>query len=216
MPHENRYFIEYRICGKLNSDLMLIQKELMRKFPYFYNYDDQEFHITIVPPINEKIAKEFILESIREELKSIRVVEFKVKNYDYFDNEDGKPIFLKVGFDKNFNTFREKLIARLRRKVEIVNKFEQDGFNPHIALGFVKDKEDAEEIVDYLNNKYSMKMRQIFDRMSILNGNRILWEYDVFNKKTITGTETLRNKRRLDNIRRIIDFKNRIKNNIIK
>jgi len=104
----------------------------------------------------------------------------------------------------------------LRRKVEIVNKFEQDGFNPHIALGFVKDKEDAEEIVDYLNNKYSMKMRQIFDRMSILNGNRILWEYDVFNKKTITGTETLRNKRRLDNIRRIIDFKNRIKNNIIK
>ncbi|MDE1878002.1 MAG: 2'-5' RNA ligase family protein [Thaumarchaeota archaeon] len=216
MPHENRYFIEYGICGKLNSDLMLIQKELMRKFPYFDNYDDQEFHITIVPPINEKIAKEFILESIREELKSIRVVEFKVKNYDYFDNEDGKPIFLKVGFDKNFNTFREKLIARLRRKVEIVNKFEQDGFNPHIALGFVKDKEDAKEIVDYLNNKYSMKMRQIFDRMSILNGNRILWEYDVFNKKTITGTETLRNKRRLDNIRRIIDFKNRIKNNIIK
>jgi 2'-5' RNA ligase len=209
MPHETRYFIEYRICGKLNSELMLIQKELMRKFPYFDKYGDQEFHITLVPPINEKIAKEFILESVREELKSIKVVEFKVKNYDYFDNEDGKPIFLKVGFDKNFNSVREKLVSRLRKKVEIINKYEQDGFNPHVALGFVKDKEDAKEIIDFLNSKYSMKMRQIFDRVSILNGNKILWEYDVFNKKTFTKTDALKNEIRMRIIRRIIAYKNK-------
>lgn len=209
MPHENRYFIEFRLCGKLRLNLMSIQNELTRKFPYFNQFDDQILHITLVPPINQRTAKEFILESIREELKSIRVLEFKVKNYDFFDNEDKKPIFMKVGFDKNFNTVRERLVARLRKKIEIVNKYEKDGFNPHVALGFTEHKKDAEEIVSFLNNKYSIKMRQIFDRISILNGNRILWEYDIFNKKTLSRTEALKNKKRLDNIRKIIDFKNK-------
>ncbi len=209
MPHENSYFIEYRLCGKLRLELISIQNELERKFPDFNQFDKQILHITLVPPIKQSIAKEFILESIREELKSIRVVEFKVKNYDFFDNDDVKPIFMKVGFDKNFNTVRERLVARLRKKVEIVDRFENEGFNPHISLGFTEHKKDAKEIVDLLNNKYYVKMRQVFDRISILNGNRILWEYDIFNKKTLSRTEALKNRKRLDNIRKIINFKNK-------
>ena len=209
MPHENRYFTEYRLCGKLRLELISIQNELERKFPDFNQFDEQKLHITLVPPINQKTAKEFLLESIREELKSTRILEFKVKNYGFFDNEDKKPIFVKVCFDKNFNRVREKLIARLRKKVEIVNRFENEGFNPHIALGFTERKQDAKEIVGFLNKKHHIKIRQIFDRISILNGNRILWEYDIFNKKTLGRTEALKNKKRLDNIHRIINFKNK-------
>jgi 2'-5' RNA ligase len=208
MPHKKRYFIEYRICGKLNSKLKSIKNELKRKFPYFYQFEGQVFHITLVPPINVDIEKEFILESIREELKSRMVVEFKVKNYDFFDNEDKKPIFMNVGFDKNFKTVRERLVDRLRKKVEIVDKYEKDGFNPHIALGFTNHRNNAKEIVDFLNTKYFIEMRQIFDRISILNGSRILWEYDIFNQKTLGRTEAIISKNRLHNIRRIIDFKN--------
>lgn len=209
VTHDVSYFTEYRLCGKLREEIISIQNELVRKFPDFYQFDKQVPHITLVPPIKQKIAKEFILESVREELKSARVLEFKVKNYDFFDNEDKKPIFLKVGFDKNFNTLRERLVARLRKKVEIVDNYEQEGFNPHISLGYTEDKKDAKGIVDYLNNKYYNKMRQILDRISILNGNRILWEYDIFNRKTLSRTEALKNKKRLDNIHRIINFKNK-------
>ena len=209
MPHENRYFTEYRLCGKLRLEFISIRNKLERKFPDFNQFDEQKLHITLVPPINQKIAKEFILESIREELKSTRILEFKVKNYGFFDNEDKKPIFVKVCFDKNFNRVRERLVDRLRKKVEIVNRFDNEGFNPHIALGFTEHKQDAEEIVDFLNKKHPIKMRQIFDRISILNGNRILWEYDIFNQKTLSRTEALKNRKRLDNIQRIIDFKNK-------
>jgi 2'-5' RNA ligase len=208
MPHETRYFIEYRVCGKLRMELISIQNELLRKFPNFHQFDDQIPHITLVPPINQGIAKEFILESIREELKSTGIEEFKVKNFGFFDNDDAKPIFVKIRFSENFKRIRDRLMTRLRKKVKIIDRYENEGFNPHIALGFTKERKDAEEIVGLLN-KHPIEMRQIFDRISILNGNRILWEYDMFNKKTLSRAEALKNKKRLAIIHKIIDSKNK-------
>lgn len=209
MTHSNRYFIEYRLCGKLRLELLSIQKELSEEFSDFSEFDEQIPHITLIPPINGDIPKEFILESIREELKPVRLLEFKVKNYDFFDNEDKKPIFVNIKFDKEFGLIRERLVERLRRKVEIVDKFEDEGYNPHIALGFTEKKRNAQEIVKFLNKKHTIDMRQVFDRITILNGNRILWEYDIFNKKALVRPEALKHRQRLDTIQDIIEFKNK-------
>lgn len=76
----NRYVIEYRIYGKLRSELLSLEKVLIKKFPYpkFYQFGDSISHITLIPPINQNINKEFILKSVREEFKSLRLVKINV------------------------------------------------------------------------------------------------------------------------------------------
>lgn len=211
MPHEKRYFIEYRICGKLRLELLDLEKELANQFPDLEQYGEQILHVTLIPPINQNIQKEFILESVREELKKFRILEFKIKNYDFFDNEYKKVIFVNVGFRKDFLGIRNKLIKRLERKVGTIDEYANEGFNPHIALGFVSTTKKAREIVKFLNKTHTLEMEQILDRITVLNGNRILWEYDIFNHRVLSRSEALQHRTRLDNIKNIIEIKNKVK-----
>ena len=213
MTHENRYFIEYRLCGKLRLELIELKKTLLRNFPEIEQFNEPILHITLIPPINQtenqKIQREYILETIREEFRKAKILEFKIEDYGFFDNPDKKPIFLKIEFDKKIEKIRENIIKKLKKRVEINNQYEDEGFNPHIALGFVKNKRKAKEIIKFLKKEHPMNLKQIFDRVSILNGNKVLWEYDIFNKITLNRKEALKHNQRLQNIRNLISLKNK-------
>lgn len=213
MPNRVRYLIEYRVCGKLRLELRAIKSTINSTFPqiqdFDYKYDLPIFHISLLPPlINQN--KEFVLKSVKEAFKDSYIIGFKAGNYGFFDNPDRKPIFQRVEFEQDFIEARERLIDKLESRKSLDWAFEKtEGFNPHVSLGFVDKKKDADEVIHFLNKNYLLDMQQILDRITILNGSKILWEYDIFNHKVLSRQQALRHRARLDNIAKIINIKNK-------
>lgn len=205
---KNRFFIEYRACGKMRLQILELRSKLNRLFPEIYHKGGRFVsHITLVPPIVGHINQKVLLDIVKEACSKYKLVEFKISGYSYFDNDE-KVIFAKISPSKEVLAIREYIFKKLKNIVDLKNDYEKtEGFNPHITLGWVGDKKSAERIIDYLHSNHPLDVVQIMDRITIMNGERILWEYDIYNKQVLSRNEALKHDKRLRNIRQIIESK---------
>lgn len=204
----DRFFIEYRTCGKMRLQILELRDRLTKIFPEIYHKNDKFVsHITLIPPITGQIDRYELLNIIKDSCYNKKLVEFKISGYGYFDNDE-KVIFAKINPGEEILEIRDYILKKVKKKVSIKDDYEKnEGFNPHITLGWVRDKRTADKIIHYLDSNHPIDLMQIMDRITIMNGERILWEYDIFNKKVLSRYEALRRDERLANIRRIIEMK---------
>jgi len=142
-------------------------------------------HITLFGPFNTRYQKRVVSEIV-EIGKKYSLVAFKVKGFNYFGNIKNKVIYLDIEPSKNLENLRWEIAKRLLpfcKTKSIHDKKRKFYFHSTIAFKDIDRK--FLKIWNYIKRKEEPNIRQHLLRITILKGGKILYEYDLIQKKLL-------------------------------
>ena len=146
-------------------------------------------HITLFGPFTTKDEKKMVSQVVGTARKC-GLVPFKIKGFNYFDRTN-KVIYLDVEPSKELEQLRRELAKRL---LPITNTKKHDGakkFYFHATIAFKDIDNKFDKIWEYLKKKEEPNINQHLLRITILKGGKILYEYDMIQKRLLTRKQAL-------------------------
>jgi 2'-5' RNA ligase len=192
-----RYIIQFRFSGYAKEYLKRTIFEVARKFRV--RVAAQKIivpHITMFGPFttNNESKVVFTLQAVS---KKYHLIPFKLRGFGNFDK---RVIFADIIPSEELKRFRNELSTRLTnlRDFFLIKTVKTEGISDHeehypfhatIAFKDIGNKFDG--IMEYLNNKNTPHINQILLRVTLLNNDRILCEYDFLQKRLLTRRKAL-------------------------
>jgi 2'-5' RNA ligase len=158
-------------------------------------------HVTLFGPFTTRYEEKMVSEVVNV-AKKFTLVPFKIKGFNFVDNETNKVIYLDIEPSDELKQLRFEMSNRLRK---ITNtKSSQDrknknAFHFHAPIAFKDIDKKFDQIWSYLTRiewNYRKKMEepnsdQYLLRINILKGRRLLCKYDILQKRRLNRIQAL-------------------------
>jgi len=188
------YLIEFRFHGYAKKYAKRIIYDVGKKFRVKGVTRKKVVpHITMFGPFTTRNEKKMV-SAVANVAKNHTLVSFTVKGFNFFDNATNKVIYLDIEPSEGLKQLRFELAGRLRK---ITNtKSSQDGkskdkFYFHATIAFKDIDKKFNSIWRYLKKKEEPNINQHLLRITILKGRRILYEYDLMQKRLLNRRQSL-------------------------
>jgi len=191
---KHHYLIEFRFHGYAKKYAKRVIFDVSKKFGVKGVTKKRVVpHITMYGPFTTSNYRN-IATRVESVAKNYDLVSFRVKGFNYFDNERNKVIYLDIEPSEELKNLRYDLSQELR-KVSKTKSFEdkksKDDFYFHATVAFKDIDRKFDRIRKYIKSKEEPNIHQHLVRITILKGRRILYEYDLMQKKMLNRNQAL-------------------------
>jgi 2'-5' RNA ligase len=184
------YLIEFRFHGYAKKYAKHLIHEVARKFRVKGVTRNRAVpHITLFGPFTTRQEKKMVSEVIKVG-KEFSLVPFIVKGFDYFDKEQ-KVIYLDIDPSAELKELRQELAKKLIKISDSQQWDKKKQFQFHSTVAFRDIDKKFPKIWEYIKKKEEPNIKQHLLRITILKGNRILYEYDLILKKLLNRKQAL-------------------------
>jgi len=191
MPH---YLIEFRFHGYAKRYLRRLIFEVARRFHVRGVTRKRPVpHISLAGPFETRDIKR-VIRDVENVAKNYNLVNFKLKGFRYFNNPEGKVIYVDIEPSRELEELRWELAQRLIKYAELKEGDKNKKFSFHATIAFKDIDRKFPQIWRYLKSKEESNVNQYLLRIAILRNGKILYEFDLMLKRLLNRREAL-NKR---------------------
>jgi 2'-5' RNA ligase len=148
-------------------------------------------HITLAGPFETRDMGR-VVNDVESVAKNYSLVNFKLKGFGYFNNPEGKVVYVDIEPSKELEELRGELAQRLMSYAKLQEWDKNMRFSFHATIAFKDIDRKFPKIWRYLQNIEIPKINQYILRITIIrNGSRIACEYDLMLKKWLNRREAL-------------------------
>jgi len=185
MPH---YLIEFRLHGYAKKYAKRIIFDVARKFRVQgVTHKRPVPHICLFGPCKTRNQRKLVA-SVVEVGKKYDLVPFKIKGCNHFRND---VIFLDIEPSVKLKNLRRNLAKKLF-KISLGQQFDKNfNFNFHATIAFKDVTRKFSQIWKYIKQKEEPNIKQHLLRITILKNSRILYEYDLMQKRLLNRRQAL-------------------------
>ena len=186
------YLIEFRLHGYAKKYIKGLIYEVARKFRVRGVTRKRPVpHITLFGPFTTRYEKRMIVEVANVGRKYF-LVPFRVKGFNYFDNETNKTIYNDIGFSEKLEQIRWEIAERLLKITQTKSVHDvKKNYSFHSTIAFRDIDRRFPKIWEYIKSKEEPNINQYLLRITILKNGKILHEYDLMQKRLLSRKEAL-------------------------
>jgi len=204
MTKKSSYLIELRFHGYAKRYAKRLIYDVAKKFRVKGVTKKRVVpHITMYGPFTTTNYK-MIATRVERIAKRYDLVPFRVKGFNYFDNEKNKVIYLDVEPSEELKNLRYDLAQELRKVSKSKSREDRrgkDDFNFHATVAFKDIDRKFKRIWKYIKSREEPNIHQHLLRITILKGRKILYEYDLMQKKLLNRNQSLNHQLFLKTVR---------------
>ncbi|HUV80663.1 MAG TPA: 2'-5' RNA ligase family protein [Candidatus Bathyarchaeia archaeon] len=191
MPH---YLIEFRFHGYAKRYLKRLIFEVARRFHVKGVTRKRPVpHITLAGPFETRDIKR-VIRDVESVAKNYNLVNFKLRGFGYFNNLEGKVIYVDIEPSKELEELRWELAKRLMMYVELKEGDKNKKFAFHATIAFKDIDRKFSDIWRYLKSKEIPYINQYLLRITILRNGKILHDFDLMLKRLLNRRAALSNR----------------------
>lgn len=185
------YLIEFRFHGYAKRYAKNLIYEVARKFNVKGVVRKRAVpHITLYGPFQTNDGRKLVSEIISVGQR-YDLVPFRVKGFNFFDNKQNKVIYLDIEPSEELKCLRRD-IARSLLKFSNTNLFDSDyDFVFHATVAFKDIDHKFGRIWNYISHKQEHCINQHLLRITIIRNGKILYEYDLIQKRLLNRRQAL-------------------------
>lgn len=188
------YLIEFRFHGYAKKYAKRIIYDVGKKFRVKGVTRKKVVpHITMFGPFTTRYEKKMV-SAVANIAKNYTLVPFTVKGFNFFDNATNKVIYLDIEPYEDLKQLRFELADQLRKITNTKSSQDRkskDNFYFHATIAFKDIDRKFNKIWRYLKKKEEPNINQHLLRITILKGRRILYEYDLLQKRLLNRRQSL-------------------------
>jgi len=190
MVKEADYLIEFRLTGYAKKYLKDLIFEVSRKFRVRGVTARKNVvpHITLFGPFTTNNEKEMVSRVVSV-VRKYFLVSFKFQNFDYF--KENHVIFLNVKPSTELKDLRYEIAQSLLGICKAPNHAGNVDFRFHGTIAFKDIESKFNDIWRYLKRKEDPNINQYLLRVTILKNSKILYEYDLMQKRLLNRRQSL-------------------------
>lgn len=186
------YLIEFRFQGDAKTYLRKNIWSISRKFKVKgVTREHVVPHISLIGPFKTKKQKE-VVNKFLEVSKKHKRIGFHLSGFGHFDN---RVVYIDTEPSNELVEYRQELFEALELLIYTVDTDYLKPFAFHATLAFRDIERKFDQIWKYLNKKNPKKIRQTLTKVTLLRGNKILYEYDFVQRKLLNRKQALNRKR---------------------
>lgn len=180
------YLIEFRFSGYAKRYAKSLIYDISKKFRVKGVTRKRAVpHISLFGPFTTKYQKKIINEIVKIG-KKYGTIPFRVKGINYFKNKKNKVIYLDIEPSKQLENLRWELARNLLKICKTkANHDKYKKFYFHATIAFKDIDRKFSKIWNYLKAKEEPNIKQHLLRITILKGSKILYEYDLIQKRLL-------------------------------
>ena len=180
------YLLEFRLHGYAKKYTKNLIYEVSRKFKARGVTRKRAVpHITLYGPFTTK-NQNAVISKIAKICKKYDLVPFKIAGFNYFNNYKNKVIYLNIKPSKKLEELRREISKRLSGITHTKSSFDSRfNFYFHSTIAFKDIDKKFSNIYGYLKQKEEPNINQHLLRVTILKGSKILYEYDLMQKRLL-------------------------------
>lgn len=186
------YLIEFRFQGYAKKYLKRQIFEVARRFHVRGVTRKRPVpHISLAGPFETRDIKR-VIRDVESVAKNYNLVNFKLKGFRYFNNPEGKVIYVDIEPSKELEELRWELAKRLTKYAELKNWDKNNKFSFHATIAFKDIDRKFPKIWKYLKSKEEPNINQHLLRITILGKrSKIVCEYDLMLKRILNRRQAL-------------------------
>lgn len=148
------------------------------------------FRIFLYLDLFRPMMKEGLVSEIISVGKRYDLVPFRIKGFDFFNNQN-KVIYLDIEPSEELNCLRRDIANRLS-KFSNGKPFDSNhDFNFHATIAFKDIDYKFDRIWNYIQQKQEPYIHQHLLRITIIKNGKILYEYDLMQKRLLNRRQAL-------------------------
>ena len=186
------YLIEFRLHGYAKKYIKGLIYEVARKFRVRGVTRKRPVpHISLFGPFTTRYEKRMIVEVTNVGMKYF-LVPFRVKGFNYFDNETNKTIYIDIGSSEKLEQIRWEIAERLLKITQTKSVHDvKKNYSFHSTIAFRDIDRRFPKIWEHIKSKEEPNINQYLLRITILKNGKILHEYDLMQKRLLSRKEAL-------------------------
>lgn len=186
-PH---YLIEIRFFGKAKKEIKDLIREINRECHIRSKYRPVP-HITLAGPLTTN-SQTRLVSDFKRICEKQKIMHFDVEGFNTFD--DTRVVFIDINPDKELEEFRWELSKTLQsychlRPFDLKRKFEY-----HATLAFKLNPEKFKCVKNNIKRKPKPKYNHVLMRVTLIKGQKILYEYDFLLRRLLNRRRALSRK----------------------
>ena len=188
-----QYLIEFRFHGYAKRYAKKLIYDVSKKFRVRGVTKKKVVpHITMYGPFSTRNHR-MVATTIERVVKKYELVQFRVKDFNYFNNQQ-KVIYLEIEPSEELKNLRYEIAQELLKVTS--SKSNQDrkrknDFKFHSTICFKDIDKKFPKIWKYLKEREEPNIHQFLLRITILRGRKILYEYDLMQKRLLNRKQAL-------------------------
>jgi len=188
------YLIEFRFHGYAKKYAKRLTYDIGKKFKVRGVTRKKVVpHITMFGPFTTKNEKKMV-SVVTNIAQNYTLIPFTVIGFNFFDNATNKVIYLSIEPSEELKQLRFEIADRLRKITKTKSSQDRkskDKFYFHATIAFKDIDRKFNKIWHYLKKKEEPNIQQHVLRITILKGRRILYEYDLLQKRLLNRKQSL-------------------------
>lgn len=199
------FLIEIRLMGEIKYITRQLIYDIYNKFHVRGAVRHRPVpHVSLFGPFRCRSIND-VVNAIGQAGSKYEELKFQVDGFDYFElkkkflfittSTKKNVIFLKINPSEELKEFRHELAKKLLKVTDAteIDKDSKDEFKFHVTLALKDIDRKFDDIWEYLKN-YQIRTDAVSYRITILRKGRIVYEYDLQNKKLLTRKQALTRK----------------------
>jgi len=184
----NHYLIEFRFHGHAKKYLKKLIFEVSKRFRVKGVTRKRVVpHITLFGPFSTKYEKKMVSEVVSA-IENYNLVPFKLKGFGHFGK---KVIYVDVEPSEELKKLRRDIAQRLL-SISRTQEFDSaHDFLFHGTIAFKDIEQKFDSTWNFLKEKEESEINQYLLRVSIIKNQRILYEYDLMQRKLLNRRQAL-------------------------
>ena len=186
------YLLEFRLSGSARDLVKQLAFDVSAKF-HVKGVTDRRVvpHVTLVGPFSATDEKRLV-RTLDEVANDYDLVTFKLDGFRSFGNWlTGKRVLaINVEPSSELNRLRSELVKRLAEFCQL-DKHDKKEFKPHATIAFKDIDRKFGEIKKFLDKVAVPPIRHHVLRITLMKGGRILREYDLLQRRSLTRSSAL-------------------------
>ncbi len=185
------YLIEFRFHGYAKRCAKNLIYDVARKFNVKGVTQKRAVpHISLFGPFQTNDERRLVSEIVSIGQR-YDVVPFRVKGFNFFNNKQNKVIYLDIEPSEELKRLRRDIAYKLS-KFSNGKSFDSDyDFDFHATVAFKDIDYKFNRIWNYIQQKQEPYIHQHLLRITIIKNGRILYEYDLMQKRLLNRTQSL-------------------------
>jgi len=147
-------------------------------------------HITLYGPFQTNDERKLVSE-IFSIGRKYELVPFRVKGFDFFDNKQNKVIYLDIEPSEELKCLRRDIAYRLSKFSNGASHDLDHNFAFHATIAFKDIDYKFDSIWNFIQQRREPYIHQHLLRITIIKNSRILYEYDLMQKRLLNRRQAL-------------------------
>ncbi len=187
------YFIEFRFQGYAKRYIKSTIQEISHKFRVKAT-SKKIPHITLFGPFKTNNERQMV-NTLTQVCKNYEneLIPFRLKGFEGFDNFLNKVVFIDVRPSEEMKELRydlSKSLLKITTSDSVQDKKSKDDFKFHATVAFKDIDQKFSQILSYLKSKPDPSIKQTLLRVTIIKKGKILYEYDLIQKKLFNRSKS--------------------------